>query len=994
VFSHQFAQRVLNYQMDKVSTRQIKANTGVSFYDLLVEDVDPDKMAEYEQQLNRWIEGVLNREHVPDKNRPSARAHLKKQRRVANETMARFAMGIEYAKETGDTDPDVAINMAVGNGSHLVKHHPKAVEWLSDELRNFVARTSSTSAKEESMPTQSEEKEKGPASTVERWLPGIKWTETEEDKWVSEFQSELSDSVAKVTERRSKEVGAGIYASWTSAQDDVWIPALDAIPYIFAGARGPAPRSCYDISVRVGSAPGNRLVHTTGGAQVYPNAVDVDVDHDMAYRELQIVKVLGAGTFGVVCKILDSTLKDTIDGSHADPSLRASLRDLARFDDAFLPVQEIALKISTEEQRLLTDDGTQNPDLFMGGAIGEFIIGQFVNAMFLRVRERGSAAAPMAVTPNVIESLFGFICRRLPPPRGKWNTLYRKMDALLHKRGKPGWRRDTRSVSNIRSDRLVVVCNAMELATEGSLKSAQAALGGLLSEPDYVQSLLFQGLFALAAFEEYGFLHQDIKPDNLGITDLPEHIHQIYHIDVSGEGSSDPRYVTYEPTQSMMHARDRPRAVLKFLDYGNYNLTDQTVHEMVGSEVHVRKAYVDRYVRGTVTYTAPEGFMMPKFLGRPAGNWTQRNSNVFVARPVFSSASDVWSFGLSLVAIIKGENPLNATHREPWSSGKSQLWQRMKAVVTLPGTGRDSPMADLARYWTAFGSAFQEGPHPRPTWSAFTILFSFIEMVGYPWTNHANPGTRDKDLIDFYVKSGHYPIAEVLYGHVKAYPSTFRYAPRGGWLRYDPDILEALGASDRSVRDRTGLHILLRMLSWRPEDRSDPHLLLRSGIGIAPVRGFWKQMYISESDVAALDKNREARVERYGWELKSLNRDTVRMVGGHMSMDHARHLERLQFVEAPPPAAAPAKMRLPTWKMSRLPIDLAKTVDAHPLLSRLFGTVHSDDREAVFREPVEAVVGREPAEVVCREAVEVVCREAVVHKEPDPNKPSDVSRWL
>ena len=985
VFPYQVAQKLVNYQMDKVSVRQIKAKTGVSFHSLLNADVDPSEIKQYERKVDQWIIGVMDREGVPEKNRPSVRARLMEERKVADETMSRFAMGVRYAEQTGDLDPDAAINLAVGNGEHLVKHHPKMLKWLSSELRDFVVgkslsrepsmRTASLSEREPSMHTatsEEEEEEGEDLQTVQHWLPGIAWGEKGTKR---SFQADLVDSAVKVEERSAEERSSGLFEGEAvrkkSTPEDVWIPSIEVYPGKYFRDKTSRPL-CYDMTVTTTYAPGARLanlherIESEPGREVparlaieYKDII-VEVDRAMAYRELQFIDVLGKGSFGATCSVRDITLKGTIAGSHTAQATHSALSRLANEDDSYAPVHNVALKITTENRHMLDSTGKQSRTLYVEGGVGEYIIGQILNLMFLRAKNRGGPK-PMAVTPNVTESLFGFVCHKLPPSKGKWSKLY---DMNSDRHDKRQWNRIERTVSGIPRNSLVVINNFMELSTEGDLWAAEEAFGELLVDPTYMKSFLFQGLFTLAAFEEHGFLHQDIKPGNIGVTAVPDNAFQIYYVDSSRGIPGSPDFVSYDPTREMFSSTgSNARMMLKFIDYGNYSMTNFTFVEEVGKGEsktrHEHKAIETRDLRGTVTYTAPECFIMPRFEGRRAGDFTEFSKSTYVAAPVFSTASDVWAFAVSLVAIIIGENPVHLVSDEPWPRAQAQLWESLKKVSRLPSL-RNKKMWSLARYWRRFRGAYGAFGVPRTDVGAFTMLFSVVEMIGYPWSKPNMPEEEDPDLMDYYVHSGNFPVAEVLYSHVQAYPNTFEFANTGGWLKHEPRMKYSFGANDRSVRDATGLNILAKMLSWRPQDRSDPHGLLTMGIGVDPFRGYWNQMLIPDTEVEALESNEALLVKRYGWAKASLTYDTVRMVGGHMSADHTRHLEKMQFVGIDPLGDAPssrrdsggktdqsaarAETRLPTWKISRLPREIAESIDAHPQLSRLFGKIDDKDR--------------------------------------------------
>lgn len=762
-------------------------------------------------------------------------------------------------------------------------------------------------------------------------MTGDRESETEP----STFQMRLSDSLRVVFQNR------GDITTPFDKSVDVWVPAIEFLD------AAKSRRACFDLVVTPNSAPG---APPRTGPRDSRRHIQVRLRDGMAYREIQLAQVLGAGAFGVVVRIHETALKDTLEGSFPTEPDVAAIESLAALDSSWEPESQLAMKITLQRERLLAGDRLeQNLHLDVTGAIGEFIIGRFINLMFLDPL----GASGMAMTPNVTRTEFGFACQMLPPSGGQWAELYDAVDELVAQRGadrQPQWDRATRNVRGWDPRELTVVYSAAELADLGDLWSAMEATAGYLAYPEMVQSMTFQGVYTIAAFAEYGFLHQDIKPSNMGLRTTPASARYIYHLH-SPDGHGDA--LRFDPLHVQWIKEGGNRLQLKFLDYGNYDLAHHTVtDEPTGA---TRKVFRHVRPRGTIVYTAPEAYMLPRIEGRAPDQWTP-SAAMRPAQPEFSTASDVWSFALSIVAlVVPGSLPMLSHHAHPttWPKRKKNLWKDMRRALLLTDVraSPDARVRQLSRWWSHLAAGFATlSPTTRPqlreiTRSAFTMLYDMVEMIGFPWldpvTGHMSEAMNRK-----FLASGAYPFVEVLWKHQAAFSST---AGDGGWLRRDDNIRRAfvLGSDD------SGLRMLLRMLAWDPAARADPHQLLLEAAGLDPRRpGLAPNRFFSDMLVTR-DEYRELRdafyVSDYGWRKGRPDIRLVRMVDKNQE-----RLERQLLGSSSSSSSddASSERRRPTF--TTLPAPLARAVAAEARLEPLFGRVHPDDTAMLVPDPADA----------------------------------------
>jgi serine/threonine protein kinase len=665
---------------------------------------------------------------------------------------------------------------------------------------------------------------------------------------------------------------AGVPA--TGAEKDVWIPMMD----------------------KVMSSDEERLVDNCFELYIHGKPDDHNVfiqkNQEATYRQLQLDRVLGAGTFGIVSLVRDVTFRGT--EYAGNPS-------------------EIALKISYDTSGVLpkwrdevrfTDDPTElRARIFHGSSTKEYVIGVFLNHMFLTpkaVQETiGSPEThvpiPMINTPNVTRTLFGFVCKTLPPPEGQWNDLYTKNLELSNRGRAKRWNKSTRLPEGANPDKIVVTYTGMEYSDQGSLHDASEASDKLTVFPIFIKSYLFQGLFTLGAFRNYGFIHQDIKTDNVGLMEAPNDTAYLYAIDLRPEGRETPMYFYIDPFRLTSH--QNKRLLLKFLDVGNYSLSNVRGSAEPKAAIHV--------MRGTAAYAAPELLLNPRIAGfKRIGNlkdsiihdvdppykqvpylrqiltkehwFAPQDSKRFSSEDSIlgsfeetetgfrlrnfesSTASDMWSFGLTLIAIMfkdgsdvfmpKSNTPLNNDQRR-----MSALFNNVLDMINYNAV----PKRD---WWSFVRRMVGSGTLAR-------FLYGITSMIGFPW-NDPVTGDLSPELFDKYVLSGNYPFSRIMW----AYENTEAFsdaARAGGWTRNPKFGKSVMGSKIAST-------IMRLIISWDPQFRSNPiKLLARTFYTKHKGASFFDDMVVPYDEVQRLfdmHQRGEKKVVVAGWSANEVFR--------------------------------------------------------------------------------------------------------------------------
>jgi serine/threonine protein kinase len=959
VFTASEAQRFTNARVDSVSLQQIMEG-GFLFYDL-----DTEKETKKMKQKNEFDMEKKYKAEAYDKGYRGLDIQLYADRQmvgvyVATESTSRFHVAQDYIQAAKDDRPETLVAITLGDSSYI-RNETSFGEYLDKRLNSLHIHEISSDM-DSSLPMVERRvivvysSDYHPAARWKRKIESsgsyaptrkmIKGKErasssSEKDKalatsavFTSLFNTEstslmegfaykeFTESLDTIGEEAFDEGPALEVSAHTLPEvvtKDIWIPALDYDHDVPSSSS----QSCFDIAIGPHSIPG----HTFPGLDYSPSSVDIKVLTVATFRELQFDSILGTGAFGVVSKIRERSLKSVMHAASVHASDVAELKELASEDSNYDPVKLLALKITLQHQALLTPDGKeQNPSIDVRGAIGEYLIGEFVNRMFLTV----DPITGKALTPNVTRTSFGFVCKNLPPSSGEWGKLYAKnKESRQTSSHVLKWNPDTRLVGNWSKERQTIVYATSELADKGDLWSAKESSDEYMTSPEMIESLMFQGLFTLAAFREYGFLHQDIKPANLGIMSNPQDVRAIYYIENS---TGDAQAV--DPLMTQRRDSSDPKLLLKFLDYGNYDMTYNEKHN--GRKVHYYPG-----TRGTATYTAPEGFILIPFANREQGQmerWPE-SDNVYMTHSVYSTASDVWSYGISIVSIIMGGNTLNNTHDLPeyWTKEKRDLWLHMGQVMDMvnpdmPGYKLMKRPWDIIKAgYNTSASTIEEGG--ATTFSQFTILFELIEMVGFPWADTFQKEKSNSEAVDLFLNSGAYPFVEIIHEHQDA----FNYAPKGGWLWKNDKILAAMSSV-------SGLRLLQLMLAWLPSARADPHRILLGAVssGRRGAGRYFSKMLISDERVEELDLNPEVQVTKFGWKKGSLALESVMVVGGHMSGDHTRATDTFGMTQGSEEFVEVSK-GLPLWKITKIPKSMVKEIESKEHLAQLFGKVHPDN---------------------------------------------------